>query len=86
MGVGGGGRGGFGVSANEHSCAHGAQINFGDLSPYLSYVVIAYGRLFGQLLQYNYRLFGQLVQDKIVCLANYYNTTVVYLANYCITM
>jgi len=26
-----GGRGGCGVSANEYSCAHGAQINFGDL-------------------------------------------------------
>jgi hypothetical protein len=23
-----------GVSANEYSCAHGAQINFGDLTPY----------------------------------------------------
>jgi hypothetical protein len=28
---------GFGVSANEFSCAHGAQINFGDLAPYLTY-------------------------------------------------
>jgi hypothetical protein len=26
-----GGGGGCGVSANENSCAHGAQINFGDL-------------------------------------------------------
>ncbi len=25
-----------GVSANEYSCAHGAQINFGDLTPYLT--------------------------------------------------
>ncbi len=25
------------VSANEYSCAHGAQLNFGDLSPYLTY-------------------------------------------------
>jgi hypothetical protein len=24
------------VSANEHSCAHGAQINFGDQTPYLT--------------------------------------------------
>ncbi len=24
-------------SANEYSCAHGAQINFGDLTPYLTY-------------------------------------------------
>ena len=27
--------GGCGVSANEYSCAHGAQTNFGDLTPYL---------------------------------------------------
>jgi hypothetical protein len=26
-----------GVSANEYSCAHGAQINFGDPTPYLTY-------------------------------------------------
>ncbi len=26
-----------GVSADEYSCAHGAQINFGDLTPYLTY-------------------------------------------------
>ncbi len=31
-----GGRGGWGVSANECSCAHGAQINFRDLTPYLT--------------------------------------------------
>ncbi len=33
------GRGGgsCGVSANEYSCAQGAQINFGDLTPYLTY-------------------------------------------------
>jgi hypothetical protein len=29
--------GGCGVSANEYICAHGAQINFGDLTPYLTY-------------------------------------------------
>jgi hypothetical protein len=28
---------GGGVSANEYRCAHEAQINFGDLSPYLTY-------------------------------------------------
>jgi hypothetical protein len=28
---------GCGVSANEYSCAHGAQINFRDLTPYLTY-------------------------------------------------
>jgi hypothetical protein len=32
----GGGRG-CGTSANEYSCVHGAQINFGDLTPYLTY-------------------------------------------------
>jgi len=32
----GGGGGVAGVSANEYSCAHGAQINFGDLSSYLT--------------------------------------------------
>jgi hypothetical protein len=26
-----------GVSAKEYSCAHGAQINFGDLTPYFTY-------------------------------------------------
>jgi hypothetical protein len=28
-----GGGGGRGASDNEYSCAHGAQINFGDLTP-----------------------------------------------------
>ncbi len=32
-----GGGGGCGVSANEYSCAHGAQINFGDIPPYLTF-------------------------------------------------
>jgi hypothetical protein len=32
----GGGGGGSGITANEYSCAHGAQINFGDLAPYLT--------------------------------------------------
>jgi hypothetical protein len=31
------GVGGCGVSVNEYSYAHGAQINFGDLTPYLTY-------------------------------------------------
>jgi hypothetical protein len=30
-------RGGWGVSANEYICAHGTQINFGDLTPSLTY-------------------------------------------------
>jgi hypothetical protein len=32
---------GCGVSANEYSCAHEAQINFGDLTPYLTYGISA---------------------------------------------
>ncbi len=32
-----GGEGCCGVSANEYSCTQGAQINFGDLPPYLTY-------------------------------------------------
>jgi hypothetical protein len=28
--------GSCGVLANEYSCEHGAQINFGDLTPYLT--------------------------------------------------
>ncbi len=35
---GGGGEGGCGISANEYSRSHGAQINFGDLVPYLTFV------------------------------------------------
>jgi hypothetical protein len=31
------GGGGVRVSANQYSCAHGAQINFGVLTPYLAY-------------------------------------------------
>jgi hypothetical protein len=31
------GDGGCGVSDNEYSCAHGAQVNFGDLTPYLTF-------------------------------------------------
>ncbi len=33
------GGGGCGVSANEYSYANGTQINFGDLTPYLTYGV-----------------------------------------------
>ncbi len=35
-----GGEGGCGVSGNEDSCAHGAQINFGDLTPHLNYAYL----------------------------------------------
>ncbi len=38
-GPGGGGAGGR-VSANEYRCVHGAQINFGDLTPYLTYALL----------------------------------------------
>ncbi len=31
-----GGGGGCGVAADEYSCGHGAQINFRDLTPYLT--------------------------------------------------
>jgi hypothetical protein len=37
-----GGGGGFGVLANGYICVHGAQINFGDLTPYLAYAVNQY--------------------------------------------
>ncbi len=37
---GGRGGGGCGVSANEYSCAHEAQINFGYLTPYLTYGLV----------------------------------------------
>jgi hypothetical protein len=43
-----------GVSANEYSCAHGAQINFGDLTPYLTYDygdVLTTARLVANLMQ-----------------------------------
>jgi hypothetical protein len=33
----GGGRVAGSLSANEYSCAYGAQINFGDLTPHLTY-------------------------------------------------
>ncbi len=36
--AGGGGGRSHGVSANEYSCNTGAQINFGDLTPYITYV------------------------------------------------
>ncbi len=33
-----GGEGGYcGVSDNEFSCTHGAQINFGNLTPYVTF-------------------------------------------------
>ncbi len=32
--------GGCGVSDNNYSCAHGVQINFGDLAPFLTYAIV----------------------------------------------
>jgi hypothetical protein len=32
---------GCGVSANEYSCAYGAQINFGDGTPYFTYDIVS---------------------------------------------
>jgi hypothetical protein len=42
-----GGGGDFGVSANEYSCAHGAQMNFEDLTPYLI-IILEEGRRYRQ--------------------------------------
>ncbi len=50
-GVGGGG--GCRVSANEYSCAHGAQINFGDLTPYLTCACYAPAPIIFFLLHYS---------------------------------
>ncbi len=36
------GGGGCGVSANEYSCAHRAQINLGDLTPHLKSTILVY--------------------------------------------
>jgi hypothetical protein len=44
-GGGGWGVAACGVSANEYDCAHGAQIDFGDLTPYLTcglFVILAF--------------------------------------------
>jgi hypothetical protein len=49
----GGDAGCCGVSANEYSCAHEAQINFGDLIPYLTYDNV-------ELFRYEYKYFGIL--------------------------
>jgi hypothetical protein len=42
-----------GVSANEYSCAHGAQINFGDLTPYLTYPIFYISTVVYQLVLVN---------------------------------
>jgi hypothetical protein len=41
------GEGSCGASVNEYSFAHGAQINFGDLTPYLTYGLIIITHLSG---------------------------------------
>ncbi len=38
------GGGGCDVSVDEYSCTHGAQINFGDLIPYLTPMIEATGK------------------------------------------
>ncbi len=55
-----GGGGSCGVSANEYSCAHGAQINFGHLTPYLTNAQI--------LLVNNWNCFYLWISKKIVLL------------------
>ncbi len=57
-GSGGGGSFGVSLSANEYSYAHDAQINFGDLTPYLTYGVIVCD-IYGPLL-INYNLVSSL--------------------------
>ncbi len=64
--------GGSVVSANEYSCAHGAQINFGDLTPYFiqwngaSDRLVFVRRLHSDL---NIRSFGQFwTKSKWYCL------------------
>ncbi len=47
QGDGEGGGGGCGFSANEYSFAHGAQLDFGDLTPYLTYGENSSRNLFG---------------------------------------
>jgi hypothetical protein len=50
----GGGGGGCDceVSANEYSCAHGAQINFGDLTPYDVKLTVAGNELAPRILTF----------------------------------
>jgi hypothetical protein len=43
------GGGVYGVSANEYSCVHGAQINFRDLTPYLTYAIHTQDKMRGPL-------------------------------------
>ncbi len=49
-----------GVSANElYSCAHGAQINFGDLTPYLTYGVLVSINFFNHFRNFSSANFAQ---------------------------
>jgi hypothetical protein len=59
------GEGICGVSANEYSCVHGAQINFGDLTPYLTYDPICWqGEFwFGVCPVYGFYIFGEKNAD-----------------------
>ncbi len=75
-----GGWQGCGVSANEYSCAHGAQINFGDLTPYLTYdgkegcvvlecnsVCLHYGKQLSHPLQYDVQRRHFINSISILC-------------------
>ncbi len=52
-GLGGGGEI-CGVSANEYSCAYGAQINFVDLTSYINYMVLNVAHFFGRIYRTHY--------------------------------
>jgi hypothetical protein len=56
-----------GAPANEYSCARGAQINFGDLTPYLTYGFNNYYSLFGcrvEAWRLLFGLFPRLLEKK----------------------
>ncbi len=60
------------VLANEYSCAHGAQINFGDLNPYLTYghrCFMLYWILIGQLSGFSVMpiLRALPIHNRILC-------------------
>ncbi len=64
-----GGEGSCGVSANEYSCTFGAQINFGDLTPYLSFGYMYESTLYCTSLQISEvnlpHLWPQLMQTNL---------------------
>ncbi len=54
-----------GVSANEYSCAHGDQINFGDPTPYFTYVPSSFSATY--LLHVALQVFLLSVSHKNYC-------------------